>query len=47
MTDLQKQTIKRDLYETSNEATKRWIDGLNFPEAFALQNDVWYTYTDS
>ena len=44
MTDLQKQTIL-DLYETANEVQK---DGLkiNFPEAFALQNDVWYTYTD-
>jgi hypothetical protein len=44
MTDLQKQALK-EIYQTASESQK---DGLkiNFPEAFALQNDVWYTYTD-
>jgi hypothetical protein len=44
MTDLQKQTI-RDLYETGTDVQKGGLR-LNFPEAFELQNGVWYTYSD-
>jgi hypothetical protein len=45
MTDLQKQTI-RDLHETSSESQKEALRE-SFPEAFELQNGVWYTYTDA
>ena len=44
MTDLQKQSLK-EIYETASEAQKKSLMD-NFPEVFALQNDVWYTYTD-
>ena len=44
MTNSQKQVLK-EIYQTASEMQREALT-KNFPEAFELQNDVWYTYTD-